>query len=203
MYPNSRHTHTVLELSSFREHFCHPFHAYQIIQIGKMPSISDPGGFRQVFRRTIYPIPIPYMDPSPFWEATYNHEFPQPNSQGFVKKSPKTSKCPNAWLIPSFAHVSQNWKIPLLLGWSFRSIRLRSWDPSGGCCSSWVGENRSKGPTGWNSTDKDFTGGSQQSLQVRLGNIIIYIYMIERPLGTILFRLILIIFRAFWIIERI
>jgi hypothetical protein len=63
-----------------------------------------------------------------------------------------------------------------LLGWSFRSIRLRSWDPSGGCCSSWVGENRSKGPTGWNSTDKDFTGGSQQSLQVRLGNIIIYIY---------------------------
>ena len=31
----------------------------------------------------------------------------------------------------------------------------------------------------------------------------IYIYMIERPLGTILFRLILIIFRAFWIIERI
>ena len=43
-----------------------------------------------------------------------------------------------------------------------------------------------------------------QSLQFDyLSYIYIYIYMIERPLGTILFRLILINFKAFWKIERI
>jgi hypothetical protein len=62
-------------------------------------------------------------------------------------------------------------------------------------------------------TDRKDLRGETQPTKISLGGrnnhykyvwvISLYIYMIERPLGTILFRLILIIFRAFWIIERI
>ena len=103
------HPHGTFSLSSFREHFCHPFHAYQvIIQLGKMPSISDAGGFRQVFRRRIYP-----WYRFPIWIQVLSEKL-RINLMNFIPPTQFARFCENItkhilscfWLLGLFPHVS-------------------------------------------------------------------------------------------------